>query len=72
MRRDQIYFVEKNNDNGVTELYSLDEFSPRKTENVRKGYLQGRYGAVPNIGSEDLLWTNSPMQYGMQSKYRSI
>lgn len=56
MRREQIYFVEKNNDNGVTELYSLDEFSPRKTENVRKGYLQGRYGAIPNIGLEDLIW----------------
>lgn len=55
-RRDQIYFVEKNNDDGVTELYALDEFSPRKTENIRKGYLQGRYGAVPNIGWEDLKW----------------
>ncbi len=56
LRRDQIYFVEKNNENGVTELYSLDEFSPRKTENVRKGYLQGRYGAIPNIGLEELIW----------------
>ena len=56
LRRDQIYFVEKNNSDGATELYSLDEFSPRKTENVRKGYLQGRYGAIPNIGLEDLAW----------------
>lgn len=49
-RRDQIYFVEKDNKTGVTDLYSLDEFSPRKTENIRKGYLQGRYGAIPVIG----------------------
>lgn len=56
LRRDQIYFVEKNNEDGVTEIYSLDEFSPRKTENVRKGYLQGRYGAIPDIGLEDLKW----------------
>lgn len=56
LRRDQIYFVEKNNENGVTELYSLDEFSPRKTENIRKGYLQGRYGAIPNIDLADLIW----------------
>ena len=49
-RRDQIYFVEKNNLTGVTDLYSLDEFSPRKTENIRKGYLQGRYGAIPVVG----------------------
>lgn len=53
-RRDQIYFAEKDNDTGATELYSLDEFSPRKSENIRKGYLLGRYGAVPNIGWEDL------------------
>ena len=46
-RRDQIYFVEKNNRTGVTDLYSLADFSPRKSENIQKGYLQGRYGAIP-------------------------
>lgn len=46
-RRDQIYFVEKDNGTGVTDLYSLADFSPRKTENIQKGYLQGRYGAIP-------------------------
>ena len=54
-RRDQIYFTEKDDDSGITELYSLDEFSVRKSENINKGYLQGRYGAIPTIGSEDLL-----------------
>ena len=46
-RRDQIYFVEKDNATGVTDLYSLADFSPRKSENIQKGYLQGRYGAIP-------------------------
>ena len=46
-RRDQIYFVEKDNRTGITDLYSLADFSPRKTENIQKGYLQGRYGAIP-------------------------
>jgi len=46
-RRDQIYFVEKDNTNGVTDLYSLADYSPRKSENIQKGYLQGRYGAIP-------------------------
>ena len=55
-RRDQIYFVEKNNLTGITDLYSLDEFSPRKTENIRKGYLQGRYGAIPAVGYGGLEW----------------
>ena len=55
-RRDQIYFVEKNNKTGVSDLYSLDEFSPRKSENIHKGYLQGRYGAMPFVNLEDIEW----------------
>lgn len=35
-RRDQIYFTEKDSKSGVTDLYSLDEFSVRKTENIEK------------------------------------
>lgn len=56
LRRDQIYFVEKNRRSGASELYSLDEYSPRKDENVRKAYLQGRYGSVPAIPEEAYLW----------------
>jgi AAA15 family ATPase/GTPase len=51
-RRDQIYFLEKNPKSASSEIYSLDEFPVRKGENIRKGYLQGRYGAVPFIGGE--------------------
>ena len=47
LRRDQFYFVEKNRSSASSELYSLDEFSPRKTENIRNAYLLGRYGAIP-------------------------
>lgn len=53
LRRDQIYFIEKNQETGASELYSLDEFSPRKNEKIRKEYLLGRYGAVPNIEGGD-------------------
>lgn len=56
LRRDQIYFVEKDRKTGVSELYSLDEFSPRKQEDVRKAYLLGRYGSVPDIPEEAVLW----------------
>ena len=51
-RRDQIWFAEKNDKTCATELYSLASFSPRKGENVRKGYLQGRFGAIPFIGGD--------------------
>ena len=49
LRRDQFYFTDKNQETGESELYSLDDFSPRKTEDIRKAYLLGRYGAIPNI-----------------------
>lgn len=54
-RRDQIWFAEKNDKTCATEVYSLASFSPRKGENIRNGYLQGRFGAVPFIGG-DRLW----------------
>lgn len=52
LRRDQIWFTEKNNDNGESDLYSLSDFSVRKSENIEKGYMLGRYGAVPFIKNE--------------------
>jgi AAA15 family ATPase/GTPase len=48
-RRDQIWFTEKDESTKGTLLFSLVEFSPRKEENIEKGYLAGRYGALPFI-----------------------
>ena len=47
LRRDQIWFAEKNSKDGSSTIYPLDDFSVRKTENIEKGYLLGRYGAIP-------------------------
>jgi Predicted ATPases len=44
IRADEVWFVEKGQD-GASHLTSLAEYKPR--EDVRKGYLQGRYGAIP-------------------------
>lgn len=44
IRADEVWFVEKSKD-GASHLTSLAEYKPR--EDVRKGYLQGRYGAIP-------------------------
>jgi uncharacterized protein len=49
LRRDQIWFTEKDQ-TGATKLYPLTDFHPRKEENLERGYLQGRYGAVPFLG----------------------
>jgi AAA15 family ATPase/GTPase len=46
LRRDQIWFTEKG-PAGNTHLYPLSDFSPRKGEALAKGYLAGRYGAIP-------------------------
>jgi hypothetical protein len=50
LRRDQIWFVEKDGER-ATRLYSLLEYSPRKDEALERGYLKGRYGAIPFIGN---------------------
>jgi len=47
-RRDQIWFCEKNKDK-QTSVYSLHDFQVRKDENFEKGYLGGRYGALPFV-----------------------
>ncbi len=52
-RRDQIWFVEKHQDQSST-LYPLIDFSPRKNEALERGYLQGRYGALPLLRNESL------------------
>ncbi len=52
LRRDQIWFVEKS---GIdSHLYSLLEFSPRPDEDLERGYLRGRYGAIPSLRRFDL------------------
>lgn len=49
LRRDQIWFCEKNKDQ-ATQLYPLTDFSPRKDrENLEASYLSGRYGALPYL-----------------------
>lgn len=49
-RRDQIWFTELNNVDRSTELYSLVEIKNiRKDENYGKGYISGRYGAIPML-----------------------
>lgn len=55
-RRDQIWFTEKDYKKGATDLYPLDDFPVRKTENIQKGYLNGRYGAIPFIAMGENLW----------------
>ena len=54
-RQDEIWFVEKNN--GSTEIYPLTDFKPRADLQLEKGYLMGRFGAIPFLANlKDLNW----------------
>ncbi|MBB3345956.1 ATP/GTP-binding protein [Sphingomonas sp. BK069] len=50
LRRDELWFVQKKPD-GSSDLYSLSEMKVRNDLNIRKGYISGRFGAIPFIGS---------------------
>lgn len=50
LRRDQVWFMEKKPSTGSSDLYSLADFK-RLKENWEIGYITGRYGAIPWIGS---------------------
>ena len=50
LRRDEIWFLEKSPQNESV-LYSLEEFAPRADLDIRRGYLNGRFGAIPILGS---------------------
>ena len=54
LRRDQLWLTRKDAE-GATDLYPLTDIRTRKGDNIEKGYLQGRYGAVP---SDELILTH--------------
>jgi hypothetical protein len=55
-RQDEIWFTEKNS-SGSTDLYSLSDFKEHNTIDIRKGYLNGRYGSIPFLSNlQDLNW----------------
>ena len=46
LRRDEIWFVNKD-ENGNSNIYSLEEYNARFDQKIDKAYLEGRYGGVP-------------------------
>ena len=54
LRRDQIWFVEKDR-NQASSLVGLSEFKPRKNEALERGYLMGRYGGLPFLSDLPVL-----------------
>lgn len=54
LRRDEIWFAEKD-DAAATHLYSLADFKVRNDLEIRKHYMQGRFGAVPFLANLERL-----------------
>lgn len=56
-RNDEIWFAEKDRETQNTHLYTLDEFKPRADLDIEKGYLNGRFGAIPFLAKlNELNW----------------
>lgn len=62
LRRDEIWFAEKNQ-LAMTQLYSLTDFPVRQDQPLRKHYLQGRFGAVPFLGNVERLFPESEKDF---------
>lgn len=54
-RTDEIWFAEKDPIEHTTQLYSMHEFKPRLDMNMEKGYLDGRFGAIPFVANLNSL-----------------
>ena len=52
LRRDELYFCEKDNE-GTSKLISLQEYKSRTDTIISKKYLEGRFGGVPNLKVEN-------------------
>jgi AAA15 family ATPase/GTPase len=57
-RKDQIWFTEKDKD-GETQLFSIQDFDgvPDDTP-FDRWYLQGKFGALPNIKEVEFIYGN--------------
>ena len=81
LRRDQIVFVNKS-EQGATEVYSLYDFKDfRENMDAEKGYIQGRFDAVPYVDSsvssikqllEDRLWQAKENRHHLCECARSL
>lgn len=52
--RNQVWLSEKDADQAAA-LTALSEYKPRKNESLVRGYLGGRYGAIPNIAEAESI-----------------
>lgn len=55
LRQDEIGFVGKRDEDGTSKIFGLDEFGARFDKRIRKAYLDGEYGGIPNLSNGKLV-----------------
>ena len=56
LRRDQIWFVQKDVNTGASEIYSLSDFNGVRADmDLQKGYSIDKFGAKPFVSNEDVM-----------------
>jgi len=55
IRRDQVWFTDKDWETGISSLRSLSEYKERNDRDIRRSYINGRYSAKPFISTERLM-----------------
>jgi AAA15 family ATPase/GTPase len=71
LRRDEIWFMEKEA-SGASRLYSLAEFKIRTDLKIEKGYLAGRFGAIPFAADTTKLGWNEQSQSAAPEPCREL
>ena len=62
LRPDEMWITERDN-NGVSKLYSISQFNELKgNEDIRKFYVAGKFGGIPNILYQDTILDESNYQ----------
>ena len=57
LNRDEVWLTEKN-ENGATRLGALADFAGervRRSQNLERAYLHGRFGALPDVDRTEML-----------------
>lgn len=54
LRKDEIWFTVKDKE-GASHLHSLEDYTTKFDENVRRDYLMGRYKGIPKLGNRSEL-----------------
>ena len=56
MRPDEIWFVEKDDDE-ASHIYSLSDFKPHYDNDIKRGYLAGKFSRIPFFADpKQLKW----------------